>query len=329
MHSREPADTFAPIPVVIDTDPGIDDMLALLLALNSPEIIVRGISVSYGNTTVENAFRNAVEILRRAGKRVSLGIGARRPLERAVVPASETHGASGMGYAPVPAAGVILDFMRPLERILAEQPEPVTLVTLGPLTGLALALRSDPELIRAKVRRHVAMAGNFAAKGNTTPYSEFNAWCDPEALSLVLQAELPTDLVPLDVTREFALSASDVSRLGGAEGDNARWIVEALRFYVEFHREYERLDGCVVNDVLAVAALLDPEALSFQSTRVAVDLEDGESRGRTRMASEGSLARVARQLDRDRARALLSDRVFSWAASSLPRPVLVPEMARV
>ncbi|PYP41944.1 MAG: hypothetical protein DMD42_12835, partial [Gemmatimonadetes bacterium] len=130
-------------------------------------------------TTVENAFRNAVAILRRAGKRATLAVGARRPLKRPLAVARDTHGESGLGYAELPPAGVILDFVKSLDRLLAEQPEPVTLVTLGPVTGLALALRSDPDLVRAKVARHIAMIGNVGAKGNTTRYSEFNAWCWP------------------------------------------------------------------------------------------------------------------------------------------------------
>src|SRR5256714_6663074 len=133
-----------PIPVIIDTDPGIDDMLALLLALGSPELEVRGISVSYGNTVVENAYRNAVVIARRAGKRTTLGVGARRPLARPLAVASETHGESGLGYAALPPAGVILDFVKSLDPLLAEQAEPVTLLTLGPGTRPALALRGDP-----------------------------------------------------------------------------------------------------------------------------------------------------------------------------------------
>jgi len=135
-----------PLPVIIDTDPGIDDCLALLLALNSPELEVRGISISYGNTVVENAYRNAVEIIRKMKQvvRVPLGIGARRPLKRQLQVAADTHGPSGLGYAEVPPPGVILDYVRPLERLLDEQPEPVTLVTLGPVTSLALALRSNP-----------------------------------------------------------------------------------------------------------------------------------------------------------------------------------------
>ena len=128
------------LPLIIDTDPGIDDALALLLALQSPELDVRGISISYGNTTVEHAHRNAVEILRKVGRRVTLGLGARRPLKRQLAVALETHGASGLGEAVLPPAGVILDYVRPLERLLDAQPEPVTLVTLGPITSLALVM---------------------------------------------------------------------------------------------------------------------------------------------------------------------------------------------
>src|SRR5438093_7427177 len=122
MHPASPI----PHPVVIDTDPGIDDMLALLLALASPELDVRGISISYGNTVVENAYRNTVEILRRAGRRTKLGIGARRPLKRALAPARETHGDSGLGYAELVPAGVILAFVSSPDPLLAGQPAPAT-----------------------------------------------------------------------------------------------------------------------------------------------------------------------------------------------------------
>ena len=301
-----------PLPVIIDTDPGIDDCLALWLALASPELDVRGISVSYGNTVVENAHRNAVEIVRRAGKRVPIAVGARRPMKRQLAVAIETHGASGLGYADVPPAGVILDWMKPLDRLLAAQPEPVTLVTLGPVTSLALALRSDPALVRAKVARHIAMIGNIEARGNTTPHSEFNAWCDPEALAIVIAAELPTELIGLDVTRKLILKATEVYRLAHAGHPLANWLHDALRFYLEFHRQYEKLEGVVVNDVLAIAALLQPDSLGFQDLRLSVDLDDGDDRGRTRVDPKGSLARVALQVRAEPVRQLLFERVLPW-----------------
>jgi purine nucleosidase len=302
----------APLPVVIDTDPGIDDLLALWLALHSPELDVRGISVSYGNTVVENAHRNAVEIVRRAGKRVPIAVGARRPLKRQLAVAIETHGASGLGYANVPAAGVALDWMKPLDRLLAAQREPVTLVTLGPVTSLALALRSDPALVRAKVSRHIAMIGNIEARGNTTPHSEFNAWCDPEALGIVLGAELPTELIGLDVTRKLILKATEVYRLAHTGNALANWMHDALRFYLEFHRQYEKLEGVVVNDVLAIAALLQPDVLDFQELRLTVDLNDGDDRGRTRVDPTGSQTRVALQVRPEPVREMLFERVLPW-----------------
>lgn len=304
--------TRSPLPVVIDTDPGIDDCLALLLALNSPELDVRGISVSYGNAVVENAYRNAVEIVRRVKQpvRVPLGIGARRPLKRALHVAADTHGPSGLGYAEVPRAGVILDYVRTLERLLLEQPEPVTLVTLGPVTSFALTLRANPGLVRDKVARHVAMIGNIEAAGNTTRFSEFNAWCDPEALATVLAAEIPTEMIGLDVTRKVVMKGNEVERLA----HQSPWLYDALRFYVEFHKQREGLDGAVINDVLAIAYLIQPDVLTFSDLRVSVDLDDGQSRGRTKLDPKGSFARVAMDVHPPTARRLLFERVLPAGA---------------
>jgi len=301
-----------PIPVVIDTDPGIDDCLAILLALNSPELDVRGISISYGNTLVENAYRNAVEIIRKArpGIRVPLGIGARRPLKRQLQVAEDTHGPSGLGYADVPPAGVILDYARPLERMLEAQSEPVTLVTLGPVTSLALVLRANPSLVREKVGRHVAMIGNVEAAGNQTRYSEFNAWCDPEALATVLAAEIPTELIGLDVTRKVVIKGNEVERLA----QSSQWLYDALRFYVEFHRKREGLDGAVINDVLAIAYLIQPDVLTFSDLRISVDLSDGQSRGRTKLDPKGSFTRVAMEVHPPPVRRLLFERVLPAGA---------------
>jgi len=307
-----------PLPIIIDTDPGIDDCLALLLALNSPEVDVRAISISYGNTGVENAYRNCVEILRRANRRAPIGIGARRPLKRQLEVAADTHGPSGLGYAEVPPAGVILDYVRPLERLLDAQPEPVTLVTLGPVTSFARVLRANPDLVREKVSRHIAMIGNIEAAGNQTRFSEFNAWCDPEALATVVAAEIPTEIIGLDVTRKLIVRANEVERLA----QSSTWLHDALRFYVEFHRKQEGLDGAVVNDVLAIAYLLQPEVLTFSDLRISVDVGDGQSRGRTKLDPKGSFARVAMEVNTAPVRRLLFDRVLlpSGASGAEPLP---------
>jgi inosine-uridine nucleoside N-ribohydrolase len=313
------------LPIIIDTDPGIDDCLALLLALNSPELDVRGISISYGNAVVENAFRNCVEIVRRAKQpvRVPLGIGARRPLKRQLQVADDTHGPSGLGYADVPPAGVILDYVRPLERLLATQPEPVTLVTLGPVTSLALVLRANPGLVRDKVGRHVAMIGNIEAAGNQTRFSEFNAWCDPEALATVLAAEIPTEMIGLDVTRKLIMTGKEVDRLA----QTSPWLHDALRFYVEFHKKQEGLDGAVINDVLAIAYLLQPDVLTFSDLRLTVDLDDGHSRGRTKLNPKGAFARVAMDVHPTHVRRLLFERVLPSSAPPPSPPPPAPPFA--
>ena len=261
---------------------------------------------------VENAFRNAVEIIRKVRHpvRVPLGIGARRPLKRQLQVADDTHGPSGLGYADVPPAGVILDYVRPLERVLEAQPEPVTLVTLGPVTSLALVLRSNPELVRDKVARHVAMIGNVEAAGNQTRFSEFNAWCDPEALAIVLAAEIPTEMIGLDVTRKVIMKGNEVERLA----QHSPWLHDALRFYVEFHKKQEGLDGAVINDVLAIAYLIQPDVLTFSDLRISVDLDDGSRRGRTKLDPKGSFARVAMAVNPAPVRRMLFERVLPAGA---------------
>ncbi len=304
------------LPVVIDTDPGIDDALALLLALASPELDVRGITVTYGSTVVEHAHRNAIALLRLAQKRLPVGVSARSPLRRPLAVGRDAHGESGLGHAAVSAAGSVLDYVRPLERVLADCAEPVVLVTLGPLTGLALALRREPGLVKAKVKRHIAMAGAVTTAGNITSYSEFNAWCDPEALSHVLAAKLPTELVGLDTTREMVLTGADVAHLGETDDPKARWLFDALRFYVAFHKEYAGLDGCIVHDVLPIAALIDPSVLSFRPMRLTVGLNDGDNRGRTSEAADGLHALVAEHPDARRVRTMLIERVLPWLGAN-------------
>ncbi len=304
------------LPVVIDTDPGIDDALALLLALASPELDVRGITVTYGSTVVEHAHRNAIALLRLAQKRLPVGVSARSPLRRPLAVGRDAHGESGLGHAAVSAAGSVLDYVRPLERVLADCAEPVVLVTLGPLTGLALALRREPGLVKAKVKRHIAMAGAVTTVGNITSYSEFNAWCDPEALSHVLAAKLPTELVGLDTTREMVLTGADVAHLGETDDPKARWLFDALRFYVAFHKEYAGLDGCIVHDVLPIAALIDPSVLSFRPMRLTVGLNDGDNRGRTSEAADGLHALVAEHPDARRVRTMLIERVLPWLGAN-------------
>jgi len=297
------------VPVVIDTDPGIDDCLALLLALASPELQVRGIVTSYGNATLSRTTRNACETVRRAGASVRVRPGADRPLSRPPEGGRSAHGPGGLGYAAVPAEEPVAADETALAAVLAGIDVPIVLVTLGPLTNLAHALRHDERIVRSRVRDHIAVAGSLMAPGTRTVHSESNAWADPEAMLAVAEADLGTRWVGLDVTRRFWLGAEEVAALArGTERD--RWIADALRFSVEAHRENEGLDGCVLADPLAVAELVQPGILKFDEAAVAISVEDGEERGRTAPDAAGLRSLVATGIHPEDAHALLAERVF-------------------
>lgn len=296
--------------VIIDTDPGIDDVVTLALAARSPELELVAVTTTYGNSTLENCTRNARCVLELAGRPdLTVIPGSDRPLVRPLVTAPETHGASGVGYAPVPAPEPVTAQPEVLAELLSQQSHPVVLVTLGPLTNLAWAIRRDPALVRSRVSRHIGMFGNLRERGNTNRWADFNAWADPEAARTVLEAGLATTMVGLDATRRFTLSRAEVERWTRSQDPLVNWIAAALRFYVEFHRRQERLDGCVVNDVLTVGELLAPGLLHTERFLLEVDLDDGEHRGHTRERPGGSPVDVALGVDVARMRALLR-RVF-------------------
>ena len=269
------------LPLVIDTDPGIDDALALILAARADGARLLAVSTSYGNTTVDRATRNARVVLDRAGCRAPVFAGADRPLVRPLVTAKETHGSEGLGDHDLPpAAPVEASFTSILDALHAAG-EPVTLVTLGPLTNLAHALRNDPAFLRSRVTRHVAMGGNIAAAGNSGGLAEFNVWCDPEAAAEVFAARLGTELVGLDVTRRLVITAGGVEKLAGSGDAEARWLGRLLGFYVRFHHHQEGLPGAVINDPLAVALALEPGWGSAETLPLVVNLASGTGRGET------------------------------------------------
>ncbi len=266
-------------PLVIDTDPGIDDALALLLASRARRARLAAVSVTYGNTTLDRAARNARLVLGRGPSAAPVFPGWDRPLARPLVTAKETHGPEGLGdHEPAPAEPVRASATGIIDALRAA-PGPVTLVTLGPLTNLALALRADPAFVRSRVSRHVAMGGNIAAAGNSGGLAEFNVWCDPEAAAAVLAARLGTELVGLDVTRRLVIRAAAVEKLARNPDPDARWLGRLLGFYVRFHEAYEGLAGAVINDPLAVALALEPTWGRAERMPITVNLAPDAGRG--------------------------------------------------
>ena len=302
-----------PVSVVIDTDPGIDDALALLLAARWPRCRLRAVTVTYGNTTLAAANRNARLILRRAGADVLILAGCDGPLHRERVTAEDTHGKDGLGDHTMAAAQQVHPSGSALRDALRAAGEPVTLITLGPLTNLAMALRLEPDLVRSRVARHVAMGGNLEAQGNTGPHSEFNVWCDPEAAAEVLRAGLCTELVGLDVTRQLVIPAAAVHALTSHADPEARWLGQLLGFYVRFHHKQEGLAGAVINDPLAVALAVAPSWGQADHVPIRVDLSDGPLRGRTALGSRDAgdpVIGVFRQFDRAAVHGILLEHLF-------------------
>lgn len=284
------------IPTVIDTDPGIDDALALLLAWGSPELDVLALTVVAGNAPLADAARNAARLVavRRPARQPPIVLGAAAPLRRALVTATpDEHGADGLGDAvdwpPVtgpPASPSAAETLVALARTHAER---LTLIALGPLTNLALALRLDADALR-RTGRVVWMGGAVDVPGNAGPDAEFNAYADPEAAREVFDAGLRVDLVPLDATRQTTINRDQLhAALAGRPGPLAARI-EA------FTEQSFRLWGYMhLHDPLAVGLAVDASLAQWQPARIAV----GEG-GQTRRAAGAPNCRVAQVIDAER-----------------------------
>lgn len=281
--------------LIIDVDTGIDDALALLYVLASPEAELLAVTCTSGNVEAGQVAENTLALLDLAGRGdIEVALGRRVPLERPLMTAAETHGPRGVGYAelPAPSRGVS---QRHSADLIAEElrraPGEVTLVTLGPLTNLALALEREPQLPQL-ARGLVMMAGSYRSPGNTAPTSEWNVACDPEAMQAVLSAWESAEGVGrpvalgLDVTERAKLTPDHLARLHAAAGDSQanpvlQFIDDALRFYMEFHSRYDGFYGAFIHDALAVASALDPTLLKTEALPVQVELEGRLTSGET------------------------------------------------
>lgn len=270
--------------ILFDTDPGIDDSLAILLAVASPEIKVEGISVVHGNCSVEQALSNALGLLQLVNaKGIPVARGFALPLVQPSLLAPETHGNAGIGYGQLPTATAkqvtqhSVDFL--IEKIL-HAPGEITLVCIGPLTNVAVAIRKEPAIVKA-VKKVIVMGGAIRHQGNSSPLAEFNVHVDPHAAHIVYQSGMPLTLVPLDVTYQCILAHADVERMLRIKSPISRFIAESTRFYMEYHDEYQQIDGCIINDPLALALAFAPELCDYEEHFVDVDLSGGVSMGKT------------------------------------------------
>jgi purine nucleosidase len=270
--------------IMLDTDPGIDDACAMLLALASPEISVEGLTIVHGNCSLEQGTKNALSVLELANaSHIPVAQGCEVPLVQPSLLAPETHGDTGLGYAKLPEPRTKptvqhgIDFL--IERIMAA-PGEITLLAIGPLTNIALAIRQEPRIVRA-VKELIIMGGAIRHEGNTTALAEFNTYVDPHAAHIVYHAGMPTTLVPLDVTYRCILTPNDIQRMRQIDSPITKFVEDATRFYMEFHDEYQSIQGCVINDPLALALTFMPKLCTYRALPVDVDISGGIAMGKT------------------------------------------------
>jgi inosine-uridine nucleoside N-ribohydrolase len=278
-----------PHPIIIDTDPGVDDAQAIAIALLHPEIDLLGLTTTYGNVDVETATHNALLLSELAGKDIPVAQGAAAPLVKARHPAPvHIHGTNGLGDMELPAVKGKAEARSAAQFIVDtvnQRPGEITLVSVGPVGNLAAALQLDPSMVD-KVKQVVTMGGSIREGGNVTPVAEANMFNDPHAASRVLTAGWPLTLVGLDVTHRCVLTQAHMDRIEASHGMLGQVLAGSYAFYRDFYREFLGIDGCCPHDSCALAWLLRPELFTTARGHLGV-VTSGDAEGQTIFAPEG------------------------------------------
>ena len=284
-----------PIPIWIDTDPGVDDALAILLALRSPEVQVVGISTTHGNVGIRQATENACRVLELSGVVAPPPVyrGAARPLVRKATHSPSVHGRDGLGeVSALTTRKGDLRYPKPrlrarredaataLCRALRAARRNLTVVTLGPLTNLAAVLRTDRRAGR-NIKRVFVMGGAVDCPGNETPAAEFNFYCDPEAAREVVNAGLPLTLVGLGVTRRARVSRKQLEAATTTRTPVNRFLRDATLRIMRYYRQREGFYGCCLHDPLTVASVILPKLITTRRLHVDVETAGHATAGMT------------------------------------------------
>jgi len=301
------------IPIVIDCDPGHDDAIAILLALASPEVELRGISTVAGNQTLDKTTRNALKVLELADRTdVPVVAGADAPLRRTLRTAANVHGESGLDGPDLPEPTTKTVDGHAVE-VLAGWLEPgVVLVPTGPLTNVARLLEQHP-----RATERIVWMGGAIAEGNVTPAAEFNAFVDPEAARAVFESGIDITMIGLDVTHKALFTRAHAERLRGA-GRVGKAVAELADFFLEFHRQRYRFDGAPIHDAMAVAHVIDPTLVTTLECNISIETESQFCDGRTvvdrwQVTELPRNAHAGIDVDADRFLELLVERVGSLA----------------
>ncbi|QRF58604.1 nucleoside hydrolase [Variovorax paradoxus] len=284
--------------LIIDTDPGADDVIALLLAMASPERLkIRALTTVAGNVPLAKTSRNA-RLAREWGQRPDVPIygGAQRPLLRAPIYAADIHGSEGITGVQVHepaqplAEGHAVDYL--IDTLRAAPAQSVTLAMLGPQTNLALALAQAPDIVRG-LRELVLMAGAHFNGGNITPTAEFNVFADPHAAEIVLGSGVPITMLPLDLTHKVLATPERIARLRGLGNEAGRIVADILDAYVRHDMQYYGLPGGPVHDATVIGYLLQPSLFDGRWVNVAIDSREGLGFGQTVVDWYGGLKKPA------------------------------------
>jgi purine nucleosidase len=304
--------------LVIDTDPGVDDAVAILLALASPEIEVLALTTVAGNVSLEKTTLNARRLLELAGRGdVPVAAGCGQPLAGPSSDAGEVHGRDGLGDLAWEEPKIALHPLHAVD-LLAELigQGPLTIVAIGPLTNLATLLERHPGIDRDVER--VVLMGGASFEGNVTPAAEFNIWADPEAAQRVLGAHWPLTVMPLDLTRQAYLNDGDLEFLRGLGSEVGRRTADILEPYAKFHDEWYGNRNLVMHDAMAVYDVLDRLAITKQGVAISVETGGEHSRGATwvdrRRIHADSRIEIGVHVDNEKFVALLRERFASYGA---------------
>lgn len=271
-----------PTHVIIDTDPGTDDAMAILLALNSPELEVEAFTVVPGNVTAAQALDNTLRLVSLAGRcDIPVAGGARKPLAQRLITAEFVHGANGLGDIELPAAECEADprFAPDLiVEMVRAAPGQITLVPVGPLTNIALAIHKDPGIV--PLVKEVVIMGGSITEGNVTAVAEANIYNDPEAAHAVFHAGWKVTMVGLDVTHKTNFGADHLEQLSATHGTQNDFATEVMRFLVDLSAQFGT-DGTPMHDPLAIGVVIDPTLVRTRHMRIDVERRGEFTRGQT------------------------------------------------
>ena len=269
--------------IIIDTDPGIDDAMAILFAFCHPDLEVLGLTTIFGNVPTELATTNALSICEAAGVDVPVCQGETTALAGPPRPYPDwVHGKNGLGGISWPAAARSADSRHAVDFIAEEvrkDPGGVTLVPVGPLTNIARLCERHPDVV-PMVKEVVIMGGSARRKGNVTKYAEANIANDPEGADVVMAANWKATMVGLDVTIDTIVDSKDFAKIKSAGSSYGAVLAETAEYYIDFYSREVKVAGCCMHDVCAVALPVRPELFGLTKARIRVETE-GERRGKT------------------------------------------------